>query len=212
MIETLVGQVAGIPALDAVGEAHRAEALAWLRGTDDVYRRVKPAIPDPHLVAYVLVVDRAAPAVLLCDHRLAGLWLPTGGHVDRGESPQASAARECREELGAVLPSDAATGAQPFFVTVTETTGPPADRHMDVSLWFAFAGTRGMRLQPDPREFRAVRWWTPDELATAAPDGFEPHLGRALGALRLRRARGQEPGRSTGTIGRILPAEGDASC
>lgn len=185
MIRELVEQVAGIPAMDAPGEAHRAEAVAWLRGTDDVYRRVKPATPDPHLVAYVLVVDRAARAVLLCDHRLAGLWLPTGGHVERGESPQKTAVREAQEELGALLPFDPATGGEPFFLTVTETTGAPAARHTDVSLWFAFAGTRGMHLEPDAREIRSIRWWTVDELATAAPDGFEPHLGRALGTLRL---------------------------
>ncbi len=186
MIEALVRLVDGIPPMDALGEAHRADALAWLHGTDDVYRRVRPATPDPHLVAYVLVVDRAAGAVLLCDHRLAGLWLPTGGHVEPEEAPEDTAAREAVEELGAALPFDATTGARPFFLTVTETTGDAAARHTDVSLWFALAGTRGMALAPDPREFHAIRWWTPAELAAADPAGFEPHLARALAALRLR--------------------------
>lgn len=176
--------VEAIPPMDAVGEAHRTEALAWLRSTDDVYRRVKPATPDPHLVAYVLVVDRSAGAVLLCDHRLAGLWLPTGGHVEPGEAPAATAAREAVEELGVALPFDAATGERPFFLTVTETTGDPAAHHTDVSLWFALDGTRGMRLTPDEREFRAIRWWTQDDLAAADPARFEPHLSRALASLR----------------------------
>ena len=169
--------------MDAVGEAHRAAALAWLRSTDDVFRREKPATPDPHLVAYVIVVDRAEGAVLLCDHRLAGLWLPTGGHVEPGEAPEATAMREAAEELGVHLPFDAATGSRPFFLTVTETTGDPASRHTDVSLWFAVVGNRGMAMAPDEREFRAIRWWTPAELAAADPTGFEPHLARALVAL-----------------------------
>ena len=185
MGEALIGLVEGVPPMDALGEAHRETALAWLRTTDDVYRRVRPATPDPHLVAYVLVIDRASRAVLLCDHRLAGLWLPTGGHVEPGEAPAATAAREAREELGVPLPFDVAYGERPFFLTVTETTGPPASRHTDVSMWFAFAGTRGMALTPDEREFRGIRWWALDDLATADPAAFEPHLGRALLQLGL---------------------------
>jgi 8-oxo-dGTP diphosphatase len=36
---------------------------------------VKPLTPSPHLVSYFLLVDRPAGSVLLCDHRLSGLWL-----------------------------------------------------------------------------------------------------------------------------------------
>jgi 8-oxo-dGTP pyrophosphatase MutT (NUDIX family) len=185
VIEALIELVRDIPVMDPPGEAHRTEALRWLRGTTDVYRRVKPATPDPHLVAYLLVVDRASRSVLLCDHRLAGLWLPTGGHVEPGEAPSTTAAREAVEELGTVLPFDPATGDRPFFLTVTKTTGDRTARHTDISLWFALAGTRGMPLTPDAREFRTVRWWTVDELATADPAAFEPHLARALASLRL---------------------------
>jgi hypothetical protein len=35
----------------------------------------------------LLLVDRPAGSVLLCDHRLSGLWLPTGGPVEPGEHP-----------------------------------------------------------------------------------------------------------------------------
>lgn len=185
MIDALIGLVEGIPPVDGVLEAHRAEALAWLRSTDDVYRRERPATPDPHVVASVLVVDRAARAVLLGDHRLAGLWLPTGGHVDPGEAPAATALREAEEELGVRLPFDAAVGGSPFLLTVTATSGDPAARHTDVTLWFAVAGSRGMDLAPDARELRSVRWWTVDELRDDDPASFEPHLGRALAALRL---------------------------
>jgi 8-oxo-dGTP diphosphatase len=183
VIDALVGLVETIPTMDPLGELHRAQALGWLLTTDDVYRRLKPSTPDPHLVAYTLVIDRAAEAVLLCDHRLAGLWLPTGGHVEPGEDPAATAAREVQEELGAALPFDPVAGDRPFFVTVTDTAGDPASRHTDVSLWFAFAGTRGMPLHPDSREFRSVRWWTDDDLVAEDPSAFEPHLARALAAL-----------------------------
>jgi 8-oxo-dGTP diphosphatase len=179
--------VRDIPPLDELGEAHRAETLAWLASTDDVFRRVKPRTPSPHLVCYCLLVDRVAGEVLLGDHRLAGLWLPTGGHVEPGEDPVVTAGRELEEELGVVAVPDPGVGGRPFFVTVTETRGPVADRHVDVTLWFALSGRVGQRLRPDEGEFAAVRWWTVAELRDADPDRFEPHLPRALAVLGMAR-------------------------
>ena len=168
---------------DELGRAHREQALSWLAGTDDIFRRVKPRTPSPHLVAYFLLVDRSASSVLLCDHRLAGLWLPTGGHVEPGEHPWATVCREVVEELGVAAVPDAGTGGRPFFLTVTETVDPPPSRHVDVSVWFALAGRVGMALCPDEREFAGVRWWPSARLRSVDPAGFEPHLVRALDVL-----------------------------
>jgi 8-oxo-dGTP pyrophosphatase MutT (NUDIX family) len=161
--------------------------LSWLAGTDDIFRRVKPRTPSPHLVSYFLLVDRPAGSVLLCDHRLSGLWLPTGGHVEPGEHPFRTVRREAAEELGVSAEPGATVGDKPFFLTMTETVGRPAERHVDVSLWFALAGQVGQPLRPDQREFAGVRWWTAGELHRAGRDRFEPHLLRALHALGLDR-------------------------
>lgn len=179
----ITGLVSGIEPADDLGREHRRGALAWLAGTDDVFRRVKPRTPSPHLVSYVLLVDRQAGSVLLCDHRLAGLWLPAGGHVEPGEHPADTVRREAAEELGVTARFDAALGDKPFFLTMTETAGPPATRHVDVSLWFALAGRVGQPLHPDQREFAGVRWRTARELRQAGPGGLEPHLLRALDVL-----------------------------
>ncbi|HEX4090130.1 MAG TPA: NUDIX hydrolase [Trebonia sp.] len=185
---TITGLVAAIEPTDDLGREHARDALSWLAGTDDVYRRVKPRTPSPHLVSYFLLVDRPAGSVLLCDHRLSGLWLPTGGHVEPGEHPVDTVRREVVEELGVAAEPDAGFGDRPFFLTMTETVGPPALRHVDVSLWFALAGRVGQALRPDPREFAGVRWWTVAELREAGLAGFEPHLLRALDALGLGKA------------------------
>ncbi|HMD25102.1 MAG TPA: NUDIX domain-containing protein, partial [Streptosporangiaceae bacterium] len=149
--------VSGIEPTDDLGREHRRNALSWLAGTDDIFRRVKPLTPSPHLVSYFLLVDRSAGSVLLCDHRLSGLWLPTGGHVEPGEHPLGTVGREAVEELGVTAQPDAAFGDRPFFLTMTETVGPPATRHVDVSLWFALTGRLGQPLRPDQREFAQVR-------------------------------------------------------
>ena len=191
----IIDLVSGIEPADDLGREHRRDALSWLAATDDIFRRVKPLTPSPHLVSYFLLVDRPAGSVLLCDHRLSGLWLPTGGHVEPGEHPADTVRREVIEELGVAAEFDKAFHDKPFFLTVTETVGGPEIRHVDVSLWFALAGHAGQPLQPDQREFTQVRWWTPAELRQASPNRFEPHLLRALDALGLSpQARPDEDG------------------
>ena len=179
--------VSGIEPTDDLGREHSRSALSWLAGTDDIFRRVKPLTPSPHLVSYLLLFDRSAVSVLLCDHRASGLWLPTGGHVEPGEHPLATVRREAVEELGVTAQLDTAFHDRPFFLTMTETVGNPATRHVDVSLWFALAGRVGQPLHPDQREFAQVRCWTVAELRHAGLDRSEPHLLRALDALGLDR-------------------------
>jgi 8-oxo-dGTP diphosphatase len=168
--------IAAIPAGDEVEERHRADALAWLGATDDVFRRVKPATPPRHLVSYVVPRDPADGAVLLVAHRNAGLWLPPGGHVEPGEDCAVTAVRELAEELG--LTGDR-VAPEPAFLTVTETVGLDAG-HTDVSLWFVAWVGRGEALEPDAGEFTEVRWWTETEVLRADPGGFDPHLRRFL--------------------------------
>lgn len=96
-IRRLVAQVVPV---DAAEDEHRRQALAWLDSTSDIFRRLKPRTPSPHLVSCFLLIDHDHRDVLLADHRKAGLWLPTGGHVEPGEHPAATVRREAREELG----------------------------------------------------------------------------------------------------------------
>jgi 8-oxo-dGTP diphosphatase len=166
--------VSGVDPGDEVEASHRADTLAWLESTDDVFRRVKPATPPRHLVSYVVLVD--ADAVLLVDHLNAGLWLPPGGHVEPDEHPVETACRELAEELGVV---DAELDEQPAFLTVTRTVGIDAG-HTDVSLWFVVAGRRAQPLTIDRREFREARWWSLADVDEAPPERFDPHFARFL--------------------------------
>jgi 8-oxo-dGTP diphosphatase len=171
--------VAGIVPADALERDHQAAALAWLDRTPDIYRRARPATPPQHLVAYAVLTDPADGGVFLVDHRLAGLWLPAGGHVEPGEDPAGTVRRETQEELGieAAFPPG---GGHPAFITVTPTTGPPALRHTDVSLWYVLHGHRRLPIRLDQREFAGGRWWTAAEIIAAGPATFDPHLGRFL--------------------------------
>ncbi len=166
--------IAALRPADDLEAEHLAGTLAWLASTDDVYRRVKPATPPRHLVSYVVPADPVTGDVLLVDHRNARLWLPPGGHVEPGEHPARTAARELREELGV-----SGAAGTPIFLTVTETVGLDAG-HTDVSLWFPAVVSRDQPLTVDGGEFAGVRWWSRADLAAADPARFDPHLGRYL--------------------------------
>ncbi len=163
--------IAAIAPLDAREVADQARALGWIDSGAELYRRAKPAVPRVHLVSYFLLMDGSH--VLLVDHINAGLWLPTGGHVEPEEDPADTVRRECVEELGcpAVLLSD-----QPLFVTLTETVGATAG-HTDVSLWFALRGDRTADYAYDQSEFRRVQWFTRDDVPFERSD---PELARFL--------------------------------
>lgn len=174
------GLVEGISPLDALEDDHRHHVLRWLDRTDDVFRRAKPRTPAQHLVSYFLLVDPDGPHFLLGDHIKAGLWLPTGGHVEPNESPVETVRREVREELGITARFPERTGEKPVFLTVTETVESAEETHTDVSLWFVLAGQRGQVLRPDPSEFRSVRWWSRAEVVDCGFAMFDPHLMRML--------------------------------
>jgi 8-oxo-dGTP diphosphatase len=140
-----------------------------------LWRTAKPATPPMHLVAYFPVVDAAH--ILLVDHRNAQLWLPAGGHVEPGEHPRSTVARELREELA--LDLKGAVGP-PLLVTCTETVGLTAG-HTDVSLWYVVPANRDESIEFDRAEFHSVRWFPFD----AAPyQRSDPHLKRFIEKLR----------------------------
>jgi 8-oxo-dGTP pyrophosphatase MutT (NUDIX family) len=167
-------EVAGLVALDGLEAMHIACVLAWIDSGAPLCRTAKPATPPVHLVSYFLCID--GDAVLLVDHRLAQMWLPTGGHVEPGEHPRETVARELREELG----REARIAAErPLFLTVTETVGLTAG-HTDVSLWYVVELSRDQPVTGRCDEFREARWFSIEKAAVLPSD---PHLPRFLKKL-----------------------------
>ncbi|MEU6585922.1 NUDIX domain-containing protein [Nocardia sp. NPDC046763] len=174
VVAELLSQIAPY---DELERHHIATTLDWLHSTDDIFRRQRPGIPSPHLAVYVVMIDAEARGVYLGCHRLAGLEIPTGGHVEPGEHPTAAAHREACEELG-ITPRFDVVGEEPVFVTVgTVATTPP---HIDVSLWYVIRGDRRRQYALDPAEFNGGRWWDLDPYGL--PD-TDPHLPRFLRKL-----------------------------
>jgi 8-oxo-dGTP pyrophosphatase MutT (NUDIX family) len=171
-------EVSSIEPFDAIEHAHRADVLAWIDSGEELCRTRKPATPPKHLVSYFVLVDH--DHVLLVDHKNAQLWLPSGGHVEPGEHPRATVARELREELGLDINSDLDA---PLMLTVSETVGITRG-HTDVSLWYVVSADRGVTIDFDAEEFHCVQWFRFNEVPVSRSD---PHLGRFLEKLAVSR-------------------------
>ena len=169
--------IATIEPLDELERAHRNSTLEWIRSGAPIFRTAKPDVPPQHLVSYFALVDQHCGKLLLVDHRLAGLWLPSGGHVEPGEDPHATVVRELSEELN--LAAEFVRDG-PLFITVTRTVGQDGG-HTDVSLWYLLRGDSMRAIEFDRGEFHGVRWFDFEKIPFERSD---PHLRRFVAKMR----------------------------
>lgn len=167
-----------ITAFDATEEKHLHFTKEWIDSGAGIFRLSKPATPDPHLVAYFLLLDPMQQTVLLVDHKKAGLWLPPGGHVEPNEHPKETVKRELMEELGVQAVFRL---RDPFFLTVTKTAGPTTEQHTDVSVWYLLDGSVNTPYRFDEGEFSEIRWFPPTDIPYASSD---PHMQRCIKKLK----------------------------
>jgi 8-oxo-dGTP diphosphatase len=175
--DEIVKIVAAIDPLDDVEREHRDSTIKWIRSGAPIFRTMKPDVPPKHLVSYFALVDEQRGKLLLVDHKLAGLWLPSGGHVEPNEDPRATVIRELSEELNLVAKF---VYPGPLFITVTRTVGDDGG-HTDVSLWYLLRGDSSRAIEFDRGEFHAVRWFDFDEIPFERSD---PHIRRFVAKLR----------------------------
>jgi 8-oxo-dGTP pyrophosphatase MutT (NUDIX family) len=129
-----------------------------------------------HFVATVYVVNDGATA--LHHHDKLDMWLPPGGHIDRGEVPHEAAVREAREELG-LKPTLVAPEADIDSPTVESIPRPQQFLLEDINVCdgevghqhvdFVFYGAVDSRdISPMAGEQPAEdwEWFTPERLGT----------------------------------------------
>ncbi|CAF3833527.1 unnamed protein product [Rotaria sp. Silwood1] len=116
--DTVDDLISSIKPFDKLEEEHIKHSISWINSGEEIFRIQKPDIPPKHLVSYFVLIDENTKKILLMDHINAGLWLPSGGHVELNENPKATVEREIMEELN--LTADFISDI-PFFITQTET-------------------------------------------------------------------------------------------
>ncbi len=165
-IQKIYDLVGAIKPLDMIEKQQIEDTLTWVGSGASIFRITKSDLPNKHLVAYCVLLDRVAKKILLVDHKQAQLWLPAGGHVEINEDPMDTVKRECYEELNinAEFFIDA-----PIFLTVTTTVGL-TPKHVDVSLWYLLKGSCQLDYKFDPGEFNTIKWFGLDEIPYTKSD------------------------------------------
>ena len=143
--------------------------LDWLSSGQPIYREENP---QSHLCAYFPVVNPQKTQTFLVHHKKSGLWLPNGGHVEKGEGLEQTVIRELEEELGIVWNKK----VKPFFVSRITTKGQDAG-HIHNDVWFLVEINEKTKLTPDKREFFDWGWFNIDE---AVFKSLEPNVPRAI--------------------------------
>jgi 8-oxo-dGTP pyrophosphatase MutT (NUDIX family)/nitroimidazol reductase NimA-like FMN-containing flavoprotein (pyridoxamine 5'-phosphate oxidase superfamily) len=159
-----LGAVRPVDHRERAALAALADRLEW--GTDLFDEWADPR----HVTASAFVVS--SRGVILHRHRRLGIWVQPGGHVDAGESPEAAAGREVREETGLVTSPFRDGGL--FHVDVH--AGPRGHTHYDLRFVLLSDGSDPA---PGPGESPEVAWFPLAE----APALAEPALRGALAKL-----------------------------
>ena len=147
--------VKSIKPFDELERAHIEDAVGWIQSGVEIFRIQKPDVPAKHLVSYFVVVDPLEKKILLMDHIKSGLWLPSGGHVEKGEHPKATVERECLEELSM---APLFISELPSFLTENITVKITKE-HMDVSLWYVLRGDSKKPIDYEKEEFNGYKWF-----------------------------------------------------
>lgn len=144
--------------------------------------------------AYV-VVRRGDEVLLLLRANtgyMDGYWAMPAGHVERGESVIAAAAREVKEEVG--IDVDPADLVPVTAMHRTGGTGDPIDERVD--FFFTTSKWTGEPSIREPEKAAGLAWYSLDEL----PEPLVPHEARVLAAVGRQDGPGG-PGRQDGPGG-----------
>ena len=188
---------------DSAGRRTSRELLVYplLPSPDDVVRHLRER-HGPAMRFALALVEHAGRLVLvrLRDDRLADRWLPPGGAVEPGETPEAAARREVREETGLDI-----TLRRTLGVIQTGRVAPQAGVVESTTAVFAALAPGGELRPEDLDEVAEGRLATPDEVEALIAAGrfgdLHPYL-RAGTIACYWRWRGQVRSRFRGSWAR----------
>jgi 8-oxo-dGTP pyrophosphatase MutT (NUDIX family) len=164
VLSVQIGALTPVDERERLSIAQTLDRLTWPGNPLDEHEN------DHHVTSSAFVVS--SRGVILHQHKLLGIWVQPGGHIDPGETPEEACVRETFEETG--LQARHREPASVFHVDVHP--GPNGHTHYDVRYVLV-----SDPIDPSPPEGESpeVYWFDfPSALARC-----EPALGSALSKL-----------------------------
>lgn len=157
--ETYLSSLRQIQPLDEVEQEHIADALSWISKTSEL---CKPENMEKHACAISVILSQDRKKTFLIDHIKAGIWLPPGGHVEKGKTFIDTIKNETKEELGVELEF---IKENPFFLSQTKAKDK-SGIHTDVTAWFLVEGDENSNYSVLEKEAREGKWFSIEEILT----------------------------------------------
>ena len=116
-----------------------------------------------HYCSFFLPYDKSAGKIYLGHHKKADDWIPPGGHIEPGETPQDAAIREMEEELGVKITGDM---LEPFDLSVKPINRPDRGCLTHYDVWHLVhlprgkAGIRVRNFNYLKSEYYDTRWFS----------------------------------------------------
>lgn len=171
-MDDLVARVlADVAAREPIDEREQASIAEVLATVPQLGRPFDKEADPTHITGSALIVGRRG--IVLLRHRLLGIWVQPGGHVDPGETPWEAAGREATEETGLAVHL---LGDPPELAHVDVHPGGRGHTHLDLR-YLCTAGDDDPA--PPPDESQDIGWFGWDEARRIA----EPAMEGILAAL-----------------------------
>lgn len=116
--------------------------------------------PLSHMCAMFLTYNPTEKKVLVVHHKKAKSWIFPGGHIEKGELPFETAAREAEEEIGVSIHNILLSA--PFGAQVLDIDNPPQICREHYDIFYALASTAN-KVIVNPKEFHDYEWISADE-------------------------------------------------
>lgn len=164
LLQTVRASIAGRDPVDGREAASRARALAELDQLRSPFDRHADAV---HVTGSGVLLG--PDGVLLLRHRLLGIWVQPGGHLEPGETPWDAARRETAEETGLeVRLADA--GVPPPLLHLDVHGAAHGHTHLDLRYRLTVVGDATPR--PPAGESQEVAWYRPADALELADPGL----------------------------------------
>lgn len=171
--ETLLEHLHRYRPADAAEDAARARMIEFVSAHPRCFER---SLSIGHITGSAWLLDRSGERALLTFHRKLGSWLQLGGHADGNPEVLDVALREAREESG--IEEIVPVHNDIFDVDVHPIPArgsEPAHHHYDVRFLLQVTGRDDFAIS---EESVALKWVSPDELATLEVDESVRRMGR----------------------------------
>lgn len=110
-----------------------------------------------HINAFFLPYDKKSGKIFLGHHIKANDWIPPGGHIEPGESPEEACIREMQEELFTTIVKDQ---LELWNLSYKQIDRPEQGCVGHYDLWYLVHIESGKDFAFDPGEFYAAGWFT----------------------------------------------------